>query len=102
MLKRYLVLVAAAALMASASAFAADKAAAEKAIAEAKEATKAAGAAHGEWRDTGKIIKKAEAAAEAGDFDKAVKLAGTAKFQSEMGLAQAEAQAGVGNPGYLK
>ena len=102
MLKKYLVLLAAAALMASASAFAADKAAAEKAIAEAKEATKAAGAAHGAWRDTGKIIKKAEAAAEAGEFDKAVKLADTAKFQGEMGLAQAKSQVGTGNPVYLK
>lgn len=102
MQKKYLVLAVAGALMMGSTAFAADKAAAEKAIADAKAMTKEANSAGGEWRDTGKIIKKAEAAAKDGDYDKAVKLADTAKFQSETGLAQAESQKGVGNPGFLK
>jgi hypothetical protein len=79
-----------------------DEAAAGKVIAEADEATKAASAAHGAWRDTGNIVKKAEALAEAGEFAKAVKFADTAKFRAETGLAQAKSQAGTGNPGYLK
>lgn len=100
--KKYLVLAAAGALMFGSTAFAADQATADKAIADAKAAAKAANAEGGEWRDTGKMIKKAEAAAKEGDFDKAVKLADTAKFQGEMGLAQAQSQKGVGNPDFLK
>ena len=60
MLKKVLICCAAGALMASASAFAADKATAEKAVAEAKAAQEVAKAASGEWRDTGKMLKGAE------------------------------------------
>ena len=35
-----------------------------------------------EWRDTGKILKKAKAAQKEGDFDMAVKLADKAKKQA--------------------
>ena len=45
-----------------------------------------------EWRDTGKIIKKAKEALKKGDFDTAVKLANNAKKQSTMALAQYEEQ----------
>ncbi len=102
MQKKYLVLAVAGALMMGSTAFAADKAAAEKAIADAKTAAKMADSVGGEWRDTGKTIKKAEAAAKEGDFDKAVKLADTARYEGEIGLAQAESQKGVGNPDFLK
>lgn len=45
-----------------------------------------------EWRDTGKIIKKAKAAMKKGEFDTAVKLANKAKKQSTMALMQYEDQ----------
>lgn len=49
-----------------------------------------------EWRDTGKIIKKAKKAMKAGDYDKAVKLANKAKRQSTNALAQYQAQKNAG------
>jgi hypothetical protein len=102
MLKKFLVLCAAGCLILGTPVFAADKAAAEQAISDAKAASEVAKAAGGEWRDTGKILKDAEKALEGGEFDEAVKLAGKAKFQYEAAAAQAESQAGLGNPGYLK
>ncbi|MGD8926653.1 MAG: DUF4398 domain-containing protein [Thioalkalispiraceae bacterium] len=48
-----------------------------------------------EWRDTGKMIKKAKSAMKDGDFDKAVKLANKAKRQSTHALAQYEEQKNV-------
>ncbi|MEJ2575811.1 MAG: SoxXA-binding protein [Gammaproteobacteria bacterium] len=89
------------ALLLSGTATAADKAAAEQAIAEAKSALETASAADGAWRDTGKMIKAAEEAVAAGDFDKALKTAEQAKFQGIMGTQQANEQANVGNPDYL-
>jgi uncharacterized protein YceK len=50
----------------------------------------------GEWRDTGKIMKSAKAAAETGDFTKAQKLIDTAMFQAEMGYEQAMNQRDAG------
>ncbi len=41
-----------------------------------------------EWRDTGKLIKKAEKAAAAGDNDKAIKLANEAAAQADNAIAQ--------------
>ncbi len=81
--------------------FAADKAAADSAIAAAKSAQKAAAEAGGEWRDTGKIIEKAEKAAADGNFGTAMKLAEQAKDQGMLGKEQASAQQNVGNPEYL-
>ena len=52
-----------------------------------------------EWRDTGKLIKKAKEAEKAGDFGKAVKLANKAKNQASNAIAQAEAQKNAG-PNY--
>lgn len=63
-----------------------------------KSAMKANGKAkkmYAEWRDTGKILKKARKAKGKGDFDKAVKLAGKAKRQAIMAVAQAKAQKNV-------
>ena len=88
-------------LLASGIACAADQAAFDKAMAEAKEAVQVAAAAKGEWRDTGKMLKEAEKAAAAGDYAKAVKLAEAAKMEGILGAQQANGQANVGNPGYL-
>ena len=49
-----------------------------------------------EWRDTGKIIKKAKAAMKDGNFDEAVKLENKAKRQSANALAQYEQQKNAG------
>jgi hypothetical protein len=73
-------------------------------IKAAKEALKKATSVGGEWRDTGKFIKKAEAAAKKGDAKKALKLAAKAKVQAEDGYIQATEQAKTATefPDYLK
>lgn len=73
----------------------------DKAKAAAQAEIKAAGKVGGEWRDSGKLLKKAEAAAAAGDFAKAIKLANQAEAQGRMGQQQAAEQANAGNPSYL-
>jgi hypothetical protein len=83
------------------TALAADKASAEAAIAAAKAAQKAASAVGGEWRDTGKMIKKAEQAVADGNYGEAEKVAKKAEAQGKLGKEQALSQKGVGNPGYL-
>lgn len=88
-------------LLAVGTATANDKATADAAIAAARAAQKAAAAVGGEWRDTGKIIKKAEQAVTEGNFGSAVKLAKQAGEQGRLGKAQALGQVGVGNPKYL-
>jgi len=50
-----------------------------------------------EWRDTGKMIKKAKEAMKAEDFEKAAKLANKAKNQSSNALAQYESQKDAGS-----
>ena len=72
---------------------------ASSAITAAEHETKRAKSKGFEWRDTGKIIKKAKKAMKEGDFDTAVKLANKAKRQSSSALAQAEAQKNAG-PNY--
>ena len=67
-----------------------------QALADAKSAVSKAKKAKNEWRDTGKILKKAAAAAKAGDYDKATKLANKAKRQGELALIQANAQKNAG------
>jgi len=79
-----------------------DKAAAESAIAAAESARKKAASIDGEWRDTGKIIKKAKAALKAGDSAKAIKLAKKAENQGKLGYEQAQAQQTLKMPSYLK
>jgi hypothetical protein len=88
-------------MIATGSVFAANKADAEAAIAAAKAAQKAAASVNGEWRDTGKMIKKAEKEAESGNYADAIKIAEKAKHQGMAGKTQAMNQKGVGNPGYL-
>ncbi len=65
---------------------------AEAAISEAKTANAEAKAANAEWRDTGKIIGKAEAALAAGDEEGAIKLANKATAQAKTAVAQAAAE----------
>ena len=62
------------------------------AIAAAKEAQKQAASVDGEWRDTGKMIKKAEKLLKDGDADKAAKLAEAAEAQGMLGYMQATSQ----------
>jgi hypothetical protein len=79
-----------------------DIAAAEAAIAAAESARKKAASVDGEWRDTGKMIKKAQAALKAGDSAKAIKLAKKAEKQGKLGYEQAQAQQTLKMPSYLK
>ncbi len=62
---------------------------AEQAIAEAKAANAEAKAANYEWRDTGKLIKEAEAKLAAGDEEGAIALANKAAAQANTAVAQA-------------
>ena len=73
----------------SSSAFAG---AAEDAIADAKEAQKQAQTVGGQWRDTGKMIKKAEKLLKAGKTKEAEKLAREAEAQGMLGYMQATSQ----------
>lgn len=59
------------------------------AFVEANELRKESGKLAHEWRDTAKILKSAQAAAEEGDLEKAMKLVAEAKFQSEAAINQA-------------
>ena len=79
-----------------------DKAVAQSAIAAAESARKKAASIDGEWRDTGKMIKKAQAALKAGDSAKAIKLAKKAEKQGKLGYEQAQAQQTLKMPSYLK
>jgi hypothetical protein len=81
---------------------AADNTQALSSIAAAETAQKKAASVDGEWRDTGKIIKKAKAAQAEGKFDKAVKLANKAARQGELGYEQANSQRELQTPSYLK
>jgi len=63
---------------------------AEQAIANAKYTNAKAKEMGAEWRDTGKIIKSAEAALAAGDEEKAKQLAGKAQRQAEYAMQQAK------------
>jgi len=78
-----------------------DKAALDKAIADAEAARKKAASVDGEWRDTGKMIKQAEEAGAAGDFAKGIKLANEAQKQGELGYDQAMHEKGAGFPDYM-
>lgn len=62
--------------------------AAKEAIAAAKAAYAKALKEDWAWRDTGKIIKKAEKDLAAGKYDEAIKLANKAKLQGENAVAQ--------------
>ncbi len=98
---KQLTTAAALSLLLAGSALAASQADFDKAYAAAEAARQAAAQMKNEWRDTGKLLKKAQEAAKAGDFDKAVKLAKAAEFQGKMAVQQAKANANAGNPQYL-
>lgn len=81
---------------------AADQKTAEAAIAAADKSRKNAASVDGEWRDTAKFIKQAQAAVKDGKFDKAVKLANFAERQGKYGYEQAVSQKDFKMPSYLK
>jgi len=66
------------------------------AIDMAKQETAAAAKVNYEWRDTGKIIEKAEEAMKKEDYATAVKLANQAKNQSSNALLQYQDQKNAG------
>lgn len=68
----------------------------DAALSAAKASQKKAASVGGEWRDTGKILKKAAAAAAEGDYATATKLANKAKAQGDIGYQQALEQANAG------
>ncbi len=59
------------------------------AFVEANDLRKQARALKHEWRDTVKILRQAQKAAQAGDLDKAMQLVAKAKFQGEAAIFQA-------------
>lgn len=78
---------------AAGSAQAADEAAYTKACAAAEEARKMSAELKYEWNTVAPMIAKANDAAKAGDFAKAVKMCDEARKQSEASVAQARKQA---------
>jgi nucleoid-associated protein YgaU len=65
------------------------------AIAAAKAAAAKANALGYEWRDTGKMIKKAEKLAAGGKYDEAIALANKAREQGEMAVKQHNMEQGM-------
>lgn len=65
---------------------------AEGAISDAKEAQKQAASVGGEWRDTGKMIKQAEALLAEGKTEEATAMALAAEAQGMLGYIQATSQ----------
>jgi len=78
-----------------------EKRSALAAIATAKAENKAAKKAGFEWRDTGKMLKGAEALVAEGKFAKAQSQAIKAYYQAKTAQSQAKTQVGAGNPSYL-
>jgi len=74
---------------------AAEAAKVKQAITEAKKASKKAKSVGNEWRDTGKLIKKAETSARRGDNKNAMKLAGKAKTEAELAYKQYILEKGI-------
>ena len=66
-----------------------------KAFADANDARKMAGELGHEWRDTAKILKKAQETAAAGDLKKAMELVAEAKLQGEAGIVQAKRESAL-------
>ena len=80
----------------------ADAAEYEEMLRAAEAAQKTAAEVGGEWRDVGKLIKAAKAAADSGAYGKATALANKARQQSELGYKQALAEKNAGMPDYVK
>lgn len=74
----------------------------KEAEAAAKASMKKAASVGGAWRDSGKILKKAAAAAKKKDYAKAIKLAGQVQRQGELGYKQSMAEKGAQPPSYLR
>jgi hypothetical protein len=68
---------------------------AKQAISGAKAALAKAKANHWVWRDTGKILEKAEKAAAEGKNAEAIKMANTAKGQAELAVKQFHFEQGM-------
>lgn len=66
------------------------------AVADAKKSLKLANKANYEWRDSEKILKKADKAAKADDFSNAIKLVKQARHQGDVALAQSKLYANAG------
>jgi len=73
----------------------------KQAVDKAEAARKKAASVGGEWRDTGKFIKKAKAAAKKGEYAEAMKLANKAYRQGELGYQQAMGQKNADFPSYM-
>ncbi|MCG8004328.1 MAG: SoxXA-binding protein [Candidatus Thiodiazotropha lotti] len=73
----------------------------QKLIDAADAARKQAAEVGGEWRDTGKMIKKAKGLLKKGDFVAAAKLANKAAKQGHLGYEQAMSQKELKLPSYL-
>ena len=67
-----------------------------QAMSEAKKSLNDAHKLNNVWRDSGKILKKADEAAKKGDFETATKLALKAKRQGELAIKQAVSQKNAG------
>ena len=98
---KYTLISLAAAFLLSGAVHAASQADYDKAVAAAQAALKTASSMGNQWRDSGKLLKKADEAAKAGDFAKAVTLAQAAEFQGRIAQQQATEQAYAGNPSDL-
>ncbi|MCU7852132.1 MAG: SoxXA-binding protein [Candidatus Thiodiazotropha sp. (ex Monitilora ramsayi)] len=73
----------------------------QKLIDAADAARKEAASVGGEWRDTGKMIKKAKKLLKKGDYTAAAKLANDAAKQGHLGYEQAMSQKDLKMPSYL-
>ncbi|MEJ2403485.1 MAG: SoxXA-binding protein [Candidatus Thiodiazotropha sp.] len=67
----------------------------------AESARKEAASVGGEWRDTGKMIKKSKGLLEKGEYVAAAKLANKAAKQGRLGYEQAVSQKDLKMPSYL-
>jgi hypothetical protein len=70
---------------------------------QVKQAQQQAASVGGEWRDSGKLMKKAREAAAQGDYAKAITLAERVRQQYQLGYQQAASQRNRDlTPAYLK
>ena len=70
----------------------------DDAVQDANSSLDKAKAVNYEWRDSRKMLKKADKLNQAGKTDEAMKLVATAQKQGELAVAQAELQSGVSGP----
>ena len=70
-------------------------------LSTAKSSLSKAKSAGGEWRDSGKLLKKATTAAKEGNYVAAIKHIKVVSFQAKRGYEQIMSQKNVGNPNYL-